>query len=292
MVVGALAGLATLPARRHGADAGFEAVAHCALFGLATAGLALLPDSDHHDASFAHAAGPLSWVIAHVVGLLFGGHRYGMHSIPGTALVAALVAWGTLWAPSRGALTAVAVLLAICIAAGLKATRFARGSFEALLVGCALSALVMWSARADLWWLFALGMALHIAEDELTGHGCALLWPFTRRRFGGDGRQPAAEGRRKPSGSPRRQPPRRRPPARRVRPSARRPDGIPVPVLPSGRRLTWDVGGRCVECLTRDHGECRDRGCGCTRGRHPLRPVPASPRPVVPVVDDGAEPPF
>jgi len=90
MVVGALAGLATLPARRHGADAGFEAVAHCALFGLATAGLALLPDSDHHDASFAHAAGPLSWVIAHVVGLLFGGHRYGMHSIPGTALVAAL----------------------------------------------------------------------------------------------------------------------------------------------------------------------------------------------------------
>ena len=284
----------------HGGAAAADAIARDGLFGLVVGGLSLLPDSDHPDASFAHAGGPLSFVVSHVVALLFGGHRQGMHSIPGTALMCAVVAALSLGWPNRWALASLALLLAVCVAAGLRATRAVRHKADAFIVGCAVAGLAVWAVRADLWWLCALGMALHIAADELSGHGCALLWPFTRRRFGGDGHQPAASRKSRGGKSEfqRRQAAAGKTPAARKAPASRprkrpvpAPAGytLPVPATEPGTRLAWEAGARCGECLTKAHGECRDRGCKCPHGRHPNRPGAPGPRAARPLPD---EPPF
>jgi membrane-bound metal-dependent hydrolase YbcI (DUF457 family) len=293
LALGVGVSLLTLPAG-HGGPYVAHAVSQTLAYGMLTGSLALLPDADHHDASFAHAAGPVSWTLAHVISALFGGHRQGMHSIFGVALVSVLTAWATLWAPNDHALTAVAVLLAVCAAAGLKATRFARGGLEAVAFGCAISGFAVWTVRADLWWLCALGMALHIAEDEFTGHGCALLWPLSRRRIGGDGGQPAAsrqgEYKRRQAAQPGTARPKSPRPVGARRPK-RAPGGLPLPAMPDGR-MTWVTGARCGECLTKAHRECTDRGCQCTSGQHPSRPgAKPAPAPAVPV-DDDETPPF
>lgn len=159
--------------------------AHIALFAVTLGGLALLSDADHPDASFAHAAGPVSMGISHLVTVLFGGHRQGMHSVPVLTAWALLVQTLAVWAPTQAGQAFVGVFLAICIAAALRATGFARSAFGALVMG----ALVAWCALkydpGALWWLFSLGMAIHITEDEFTGHGCALWWPFSKHRVGG-----------------------------------------------------------------------------------------------------------
>jgi membrane-bound metal-dependent hydrolase YbcI (DUF457 family) len=272
-------------------------VARTAAYGLVTMGLALLPDSDHHDASFAHAAGPVSWVLAHVISLLFGGHRQGMHSVFGIALFCGLAELAALH-PNRGSLGITAALLAICIAAGLKATKFASHHGEAFAAGCIIAGFAVVLVRADLWWLCAMGMALHVAEDEFSGHGCAVLWPFSHKRFGGDGKQPAAA--RKPV-TPRTT---ARPPAEPAAPSKPRqakprpaqpldgvvltPDAAPrrepkgrTVRLETGQGVRWETEPRCIDCASRAHGDCTDRTCPCKAGQHPKRPVPrvAAPMP-------------
>jgi membrane-bound metal-dependent hydrolase YbcI (DUF457 family) len=284
-VAGIGLGLITTGAH-HGDPALTHAIIRDGLFGFLTAGLSLLPDADHPDASFAHAGGPISHVVSHVISLLFGGHRQGFHSIPGTAVMCAVVASCSLWWPNRWALGGLALLLAICIAAGLRATRFIRHKFDAFMVGAAIAGLSVWVVRADLWWLCALGMALHIAADMRSGHGCALFWPFYGGRIGGDGRQPVDRER----------PVTKRPPAapgpRPARTKRTPPAGLPVPVLEeTGRHLGWQQGELCPACVTRDHGDCVDKGCQCTRGKHLARPGARTSRPPA-GPDDGGPVPF
>jgi membrane-bound metal-dependent hydrolase YbcI (DUF457 family) len=282
-VAGIGLGLITTGAH-HGDTALVDAIVRDGLFGFLTAGLSLLPDADHPDASFAHAGGPVSYVVSHVIALLFGGHRQGMHSIPGTVLFSVIVASCSLWWPNRWALAGLALGLAICIAAALRATRFIRGKLEAFVAGALLAGMSVWVVRADLWWLCALGMALHIAEDLRSGHGCALLWPFYGGRIGGDGKQPAARKRPVTKRTPAAPGPR---PARTKRST---PGGMPVPVLEDGKHLTWQQGELCPACVTRDHRDCVDKGCQCTRGKHPARPGARTDR--LPHAPDPEEPPF
>jgi hypothetical protein len=144
----------------------------------------------------------------------------------------------------------------------------------------------------ELWWMVALGMSLHIAEDMCTGHGVTLLWPVYRHRIGGDGRQPAgsrAPAKRRPAGN---------------RPSSQRPAGRPAtPGGPSTRPFRtgpWKPGRlghamdwvqQCGECLDGSHEWCTDRSCKCNRAgiEHPRRPgkPQAEPRPPLP-----EDPPF
>jgi len=288
-VAGIGLGLLTTAAH-HGSVATADAIIRDGLFGFLTAGLSLLPDADHPDASFAHAGGPVSHVVSHVISLLFGGHRQGFHSIFGVGVMCAVTASCSLWWPNRWALAGLALLLAICIAAGLRATRFVRHKADAFVVGAAIAGLSVWVVRGDLWWLCALGMALHILEDLKSGHGCALFWPILRRRFGGDGHQPAAD-RKAQADTPRRaSAPRsgtRRPAARKpVTPN--RPGTLPVPALASGKRLAWVTVARCTPCVLGSHGDCEDPKCPCTQGRHLIRP--GAPRP--PRAPDPEEPPF
>jgi membrane-bound metal-dependent hydrolase YbcI (DUF457 family) len=268
----------------HGDTATADAIVRDGLFGFLTAGLSLLPDADHPDASFAHAGGPISYVLSHVIALLFGGHRQGMHSIPGMAVFTAIVASCSLWWPNKWALAGLALGLAICIAAGLRATRFIRGKLEAFVAGALLAGMSVWVVRADLWWLCALGMALHIAADMRSGHGCALLWPFYGGRIGGDGKQPVDRKRPVTKRAP-------AAPGSRPARAKRTPGGVPVPVLEDGKHLTWAMPGRCGPCVVRDHGDCVDEHCGCTQGKHPARPGARAPRPPA-GPDDGGPVPF
>jgi membrane-bound metal-dependent hydrolase YbcI (DUF457 family) len=231
------------------------------LYGALTAGFALLPDADHPKASFAYAAGPLSHGISHLVAVLFGGHRQGMHSLAGIGVVALAAESGAVWWPNRWALAGLAAFIAICVAAGLSATGFARRPGRALLAGCLLAGLAAAepSVRPDLWWLAAMGMALHILEDLYTGHGTALAWPLTNRRYGGDRRQPAA-----------RRPARKRPAGSRGT-SARRPSGSrPVSGRPPARRGPQVM---CPSCWVGECDACKGQGCACPQPgtSHPNR---------------------
>jgi membrane-bound metal-dependent hydrolase YbcI (DUF457 family) len=236
---------------------------HGLMYGAVTAGLALLPDSDHPQASFANAAGTLSHGISHIVAVLFGGHRYGMHSLFGIALAATATQACAVWWPNHWALGSLAAVLAICVAAGLNATGFARYGLSGLLWGSVLAGLAVYLIRPELWWLVILGMGLHIIEDEFSGHGCAIFWPISRRRFGGDGKQPAgarsrsAPARRSGSTRPRTGTPRKSP-ARRpsdTRPAARGPQSM------------------CLSCWVEDCEACKGQGCKCPQplSSHPRR---------------------
>lgn len=271
--------------RHHGAAVAGD-VAQDLLFGMVTAGMALLPDADHPKASFAYSAGFVSRGLSHLVSVLFGGHRAGMHSIFGVALFTLLAQAGAVWVHGTWPRVAVGAVLAMLIAAGLNATGFARG-FTALGIGALAGFAVLHFVPGELWWMVALGMSIHIAEDLCTGHGTALFWPVLRHRVGGDGRQPAGSRSRRPA-------------VRRTagsRPPSPSPAGRPAPPVPAGvnaKTRPFRTGPfrpplateMCLDCLSGDHGECRDRGCKCTRGRHPLRPgqppAPSAPLPEEP----------
>src|SRR5262249_55553184 len=105
----------------------------------------------------------------------------------GIPIVAGAAAYATLWHPALWAHLALGALLALLMTAALVCTGFQRHGLQGLLIGTALAAAAVHFIGPDLWWLSVLGMTVHVAEDELTGHGCCLLWPFYRKRIGGDG---------------------------------------------------------------------------------------------------------
>lgn len=288
LLLGAGVGLLTGTAHAHGAALGAN-IGRDLLYGFVTAGAALLPDADHPKASFAYSAGPLSHGISHLVAVLAGGHRQGTHSFAGIGAVIFVTELLGVWLyPNRYALVGLAVLLALCVTAGLKATGFARHGLGAVLVGGVLAAAAVTYVRADLWWLVALGMALHILEDEFTGHGCALLWPILNKRIGGDGRQPArgrASGRRPRSEFQKAK-------ARAARgPAAPKPAARPKGRTAQGPKLM------CPGCWVDDHEECKGQGCGCPlpAKAHPNRvtarkAAPTAQRPALPPAEEDIPP--
>jgi membrane-bound metal-dependent hydrolase YbcI (DUF457 family) len=268
-------------------------IGHDLMLGVLTAGFALLPDADHPDATFAHAAGGLTHGVSHLIAVLFGGHRQGFHSLFGIALMTVVTASCATWWPNKWALSGLALLIAVCVVAGLKATGFLRhggrsrhrGALRRALIGSAIAAAAIVYARSDLWWLVALGMALHVFEDEFSGHGCALLWPVVNRRFGGDGHQPA-KGRRPAAKGHRPKSAYQQAKARATRPVT--PASPPRPVRSSGAGAI----SMCLACLAGNCDACKGQGCRCPQPAtsHPARRAPcgsAAPPPELPDV-----PPF
>jgi membrane-bound metal-dependent hydrolase YbcI (DUF457 family) len=270
--------LTSIGTHAHGAAVGGE-IGRDLLYGVLVAGFALLPDADHPKATFAYSAGALSHGTSHLVAVLFGGHRQGFHSLFGIAVMSLITASCADWWPNKWALAGLALFIAVCVVAGLKATGFlthggrgrrhASGSLRRTVIGCGVAALAVVYARPDLWWLVAMGMALHVLEDEFSGHGCALLWPVSRKRFGGDGKQPA---RRSPS-------PGRRPKSGYQKAKARAARG---PVAPKGSsrppkgRTSAGPLMACPECWVGECESCKGKGCGCPQPAtsHPARRKP------------------
>jgi membrane-bound metal-dependent hydrolase YbcI (DUF457 family) len=259
-LLGVGVGVATTAAGLHGVTVA-DGLGRDLMFGALTAATALLPDADHPDASFAHAAGGLSHGIAHVVGTVMGGHRYGTHSFFGIGLTALLTAAGADWFPNHWALGALAAFLALLITAALRATGFVRHDMTALAWGCGIAALAVVTVRADLWWLVAMGMALHILEDEFTAKGCALFWPVSRRKIGGT-KTVARQSRKHPVSS------------RSSSPRRARAPRVAVVDLDTGERLDTAAPkaqrgplSMCPACWTGKCDECNGQGCGCPEPR-------------------------
>jgi membrane-bound metal-dependent hydrolase YbcI (DUF457 family) len=153
---------------------------------LVTAGAAMLPDADHHNATIAHSLPPLSNVMCAGIGKVSGGHRHGTHSIVGIA-VFVLVAWlaglwtmqlepfGTIY-PGAGILS---VLLVAFAAKALKIIpdRMRKSPWS---VGLSMGVFITFAPQEQGWFPLAMGIGVivHILGDMMTTEGCNLAWPF------------------------------------------------------------------------------------------------------------------
>ena len=160
-----------------------------------TAGAALLPDIDEPGSVIAREGGFLTTGLAWVVHRVSGGHRKGTHSLTGVAVFTAGALLAGAWQaaqPGRWQHDLPAgIFVALLVAAAFHALRL--GGHHGDAAGLVLAAVAVWKGW-DLvgltrWALpllgicAALGMAAHIAGDELTHSGCPVLYPFSRREF-------------------------------------------------------------------------------------------------------------
>lgn len=153
---------------------------------LVTAGAALLPDVDHHNATIAHSGGLATKAVAGAAQALSGGHRHGLHSllaVVGFYLGTMFLGRWTTDVPLFGTIPAgSAVLFLALVAFALKALKLSRGSMLKLwgtaFVG---TAAMLWFAPEHLEWLpssVLIGVILHLIGDFLTVGGLPLLWPL------------------------------------------------------------------------------------------------------------------
>ena len=154
---------------------------------LVTAGAAMLPDADHHNATIAHSLPPLSNAMCAGIGKVSGGHRHGTHSVLGIIVFVA-VAWlaglwtietdlfGTIY-PGAGVLS---VLLVAFAAKALKIIpdRMRKSPWA---VGLAFGLFITVFAPEEQGWFplaMGIGVIAHIVGDMMTTEGCNLAWPF------------------------------------------------------------------------------------------------------------------
>lgn len=158
---------------------------------LVTAGAALVPDADHHNATIAHSLPPLSNAMCAQVGRLAGGHRHGTHSVLGLA-VFVFIAWlAGLWTiqlPRFGTIYPGAGLLSVILVAfAAKALKLIPDTMRRFpwVAGLVFGAFIMFFAPQEQGWFpvaVAAGVMVHIAGDMLTTGGCNLVWPLAFKR--------------------------------------------------------------------------------------------------------------
>lgn len=83
-----------------------------------TAGAAMLPDIDHRDSHVARTLGPLSRGLACAVAWLAGGHRRGVHSLLGVAVISLLAFLGAALRAGSAWWAVAGVVLAAVLAGG------------------------------------------------------------------------------------------------------------------------------------------------------------------------------
>lgn len=149
-----------------------------------TAAYATLPDLDQCGSTVARSLGFLSEGFAWIVHKISGGHRHGTHSIVGTAVFTALTALCCALRHYPAAHWALALLLALAFAAGLRALRIGGHFADLLALGAAFA--VGWEGYglALIPLACGLGCLTHIAGDMLTVQGVPLAWPVSARHFG------------------------------------------------------------------------------------------------------------
>ena len=148
-----------------------------------TAGAATAPDIDEHGSTISRTLGFFTEAVSWVVHKVSGGHRKGTHSILGLIVFTA-AAW--LAVNHLSGLTGkivLGVMLGVILSAGVRALQI--GGHHGDVIGLAgAAAAVYWQAGLALVPLcIALGVAAHIAGDELTHDGCPLAWPLSGQEF-------------------------------------------------------------------------------------------------------------
>jgi membrane-bound metal-dependent hydrolase YbcI (DUF457 family) len=175
---GAVAGTATGLLVLH---TGTVATADLALFGT---GFATLSDLDSCSSTAARSLGFLSGAVSQMVRRISGGHRHATHSAVGIAVFTGLAYLACAFRHGWPGRTGLCLLLAIGLAAGLRALRIGGHFADALAIAGAGA--VCWSG----WHLAliplatAIGCATHILGDMCTTEGCPLAWPLSMRHYG------------------------------------------------------------------------------------------------------------
>ena len=177
----ALSGLVSGTATGIALKMGTEQTAALAGF---TAGMALLPDLDSVGSCCSRSLGWLSKGAAYVIRFVSGGHRHATHSILGIAAFTVLAGLACYFRHDDVGRAGLALLIALSVAGGVEALRFARG-WMADLAGVAVAAgVVFWGYGLSLIPLAVLvGCSTHIAGDMLTDSGCMLAYPLSQYRW-------------------------------------------------------------------------------------------------------------
>lgn len=142
---------------------------------------ATLPDLDQRCSSAGRSLGPLSDLAARAIRAASGGHRHGTHSIIGIAAFTAAAVLAAAFRRDAAGLAGLILLLALAIAAGLRALYVHHHLADAVAIAAAGT--IAWTG----WQLtlvpaaIAIGCAAHIAGDMATTEGCPLAWPVTLR---------------------------------------------------------------------------------------------------------------
>jgi membrane-bound metal-dependent hydrolase YbcI (DUF457 family) len=154
---------------------------------LVTAGAAMLPDADHHNATIAHSLPPLSNVMCAGIGKVSGGHRHGTHSIVGIAAFV-FVAWlAGLWTmpmePFGTIYPGAGILSVLLVAFAAKALKIIpdRMRKSPWAVGLTMGGFITFFAPQEQGWFplaMGIGVIVHILGDMMTTEGCNLAWPF------------------------------------------------------------------------------------------------------------------
>lgn len=168
---------------------------------LLTAGAALLPDADHHNATIAHSMPPVSNVVVGGIAAVSGGHRHGTHSFIGIAFFT-FVAWlaGFITPNSIGGLfgqpeitsfwgnlqIGPAIMSMILIGFALHTLKFIpyKAKRSGWILSAIISALILFLAPHEQGWFplaVGVGAIVHILGDMMTTGGCNLVWPFKLR---------------------------------------------------------------------------------------------------------------
>lgn len=154
---------------------------------LVTAGAAMLPDADHHNATIAHSLPPLSNVMCSGIGKLAGGHRHGTHSIIGIVAFV-FIAWlAGLWTHNLEGFGTIypgaGILSVLLVAFAAKALKIIPDSMRKSpwAVGLAMGVFITFFAPQEQNWFpiaMGVGVIIHILGDMMTTEGCNLAWPF------------------------------------------------------------------------------------------------------------------
>ncbi|WP_026536634.1 metal-dependent hydrolase [Arthrobacter sp. H14] len=155
---------------------------------LVTAGAALIPDADHHNATIAHSLPPLSNAICAGVGAVSGGHRHGTHSIIGIIAFIALAFLAGLWTMDTELLGTIypgaGIMSVLLVAFAAKVLKIIPDQMRKSpwAVGLVVGAFIAMFAPEEQFWFpiaMGVGVVVHILGDMMTTGGCNLVWPFT-----------------------------------------------------------------------------------------------------------------
>lgn len=167
---------------------------------IVTAGAALLPDADHHNATIAHSLPPISEKLCRALSAMFGGHRKGTHSLVGVAFFTAIafaasflseiLAAGLRSLGATGLAQAVeplqigpAIIATLLVTFAAKALHLLPSSARRMAwgIGLGAGAFVLFAGADNNVWFpisVALGSAVHILGDQITNDGVNWLWPI------------------------------------------------------------------------------------------------------------------
>lgn len=164
---------------------------------LLTAGAALLPDADHHNATIAHSMPPVSNVIVAGIAKVSGGHRHGTHSFIGIiaftfmAFLAGYITPASITSIFGGTMTGwfadlqigPAVMSMILIGFALHTLKFVPKQTKKAgwIVSALIAMLILFLAPHEQNWFplaVGVGVIVHILGDMMTTGGCNLVWPF------------------------------------------------------------------------------------------------------------------